>query len=156
MGDRIPRRGDPRCRAPFRNGGRTGRDRWDLDGRYGALHLAALAPGRFCSVAAHSAALFPAASTTAPGAFDDAEDFRSNDIWVATRSGALDDIPVWLDVGDRDGFRPAVERMGALLASRGVAVETHVWPGGHDRAYWGRHMSSYLGFAVEALARCTR
>lgn len=123
-------------------------------GGYGALHLATLTRGRFCAVGGHSPALFPSAGETAPGAFDDAADFARNDVWAAARAGALDDVRVWLDVGDADGFRAWTERFGRLLRTRKADVEIHTWPGGHDRDYWNTHTADYLGFYSSALADC--
>ena len=49
-------------------------------GGFGAYDLALLHPGRFCAVGGHSPALWLAGADTAPGAFDDAEDFNRNDV----------------------------------------------------------------------------
>ena len=53
---------------------------------------------------------------------------------------------VWLDVGEADGLRRSTEAMAATLQTDGGAAELHVWPGGHDRAYWGAHVVDYLQF----------
>ena len=50
-------------------------------------------------------------------------------------------MKVWLDVGDQDSFRAA----DAELARR-LSVILHVYPGGHDSAYWNGHMAVYLAF----------
>ena len=47
-------------------------------GGFGALDLALEHPGRFCAVGGHSAALWQRAGATAPGAFDNANDFNDN------------------------------------------------------------------------------
>ena len=44
-------------------------------GGFGAYSIARLRPQRFCAVGGHSAALWRSGGETAPGAFDDAEDF---------------------------------------------------------------------------------
>ena len=112
-------------------------------GGYGALHLASLRPGEFCAVGGHSAAVWTSAGATAPGAFDDAEDYARNDIFAV--ASKLKGVPVWLDNGDRDPFLDA----DAQLA-RTLHVTQHVWPGGHDRKYWDTHMAQYLRFYESA------
>src|SRR2546427_11328368 len=72
-------------------------------GGYGALHIASLRPSEVCAVGGHSAALWQRAGATAPGAFDNAEDFRRNNVFRAV--GKLKKVKVWLDVGDQDSFR---------------------------------------------------
>ena len=116
-------------------------------GGFGALHLAAAFPGRFCGVGAHSPAIFPDAASTAEGAFDDAEDFERHDLLA--RAG---DIPAgaWVDVGDDDPFAPAVR----TLVQRMRRPRFHPWPGGHDGDYWHSHMDEYVEFYVDALADC--
>ena len=59
-------------------------------GGFGAYNLARLARGRFCAIGGDSAALWPTASATAPGAFDDQADFAANDIIsLARANGSL-------------------------------------------------------------------
>jgi S-formylglutathione hydrolase FrmB len=126
-------------------------------GGFGALDIARLHPGRFCAVGGHSAALWLAGGDSAPGAFDDAEDFARHDVIAAARAG--DPYPgtaVWLDVGTQDPFRAADTALAAALRADGHPVQFHVWPGGHDAGYWNSHWSSYLGFYAAALAGCHR
>jgi S-formylglutathione hydrolase FrmB len=56
-------------------------------GGFGALDVARIAPGRFCAVGAHSAALWRTGGETPAGAFDDASDFGRHDLFsvAATR-----------------------------------------------------------------------
>jgi S-formylglutathione hydrolase FrmB len=112
-------------------------------GGYGALHLAALAPEEFCAVGGHSAAVWTSGGLSAPGAFDDADDYARNDIFA--EAPRLKGIPVWLDNGDRDPFRDA----DAKLAQK-LHVVQHVWPGGHTGSYWHAHMAQYLRFYERA------
>lgn len=113
-------------------------------GGYGALHIASLRPKLFCAVGGHSAALWHRASAAAPGAFDNAEDFRRNNVFTAVSK--LKHLQVWLDVGDQDSFKAA----DGDLARR-LSVVLHVFPGGHDSSYWNSHMGAYLAF----YARCS-
>jgi S-formylglutathione hydrolase FrmB len=109
-------------------------------GGYGALLLGAR--GRFCAVGGHSPALWFHAGDTPAGAFDDAADYARNDIvGHAPRYRA----PVWIDVGTDDPFRDA-----AVAYAKKIHAQLHVWPGGHDHAYWSAHMRQYLSFYARA------
>jgi S-formylglutathione hydrolase FrmB len=118
-------------------------------GGFGALHLAAAFPDRFCAVGAHSPAIFPSGALSAPGAFDDAEDFNRHDLLKRAR-----DIPpgTWVDVGNDDSFAAATKQ----LVERMRAPRYHPWPGGHDSGYWDAHMDDYVRFYVRELTRCRR
>jgi S-formylglutathione hydrolase FrmB len=123
-------------------------------GGFGALDLARLDPNRFCAVGGHSPALFETAADTPPGAFDDEADFRRHDLFAAAFARRPYRVPVWLDVGQGDPFRNAVDDFARLLRSRGVDVTMHIWPGSHEPAYWAAHMQAYLDFYVDALRSC--
>ena len=112
-------------------------------GGYGALHLASIRPDEFCAVGGHSAAVWTSGGASAPGAFDDAEDYARNDIFAA--AAKLKGLPVWLDNGDRDPFLAADAELAHTLH-----VTQHVWPGGHTGSYWHAHMAQYLRFYVDA------
>jgi enterochelin esterase-like enzyme len=119
-------------------------------GGFGALDLARLAPSRFCAVGGHSAALWDTAGETPPGAFDDAADFARHDVLAAARAGAhFGRGPAWLDTGAGDPFRSTDAELASLLHTA-----LHVWPGGHDVAYWTAHMRDYLRFYADALGTC--
>ena len=121
-------------------------------GGYGALHLASLAPRRFCAAGGHSAALWTSPGSTAPGAFDDAVDYARNDVFE--RTAAFRGLPVWIDGGTRDPFREADRAFVAALRRAGVQVSYHVWPGGHEGSYWHTHMAAYMRFYAAELSRC--
>jgi S-formylglutathione hydrolase FrmB len=120
-------------------------------GGFGALDLARLHPGRFCAVGAHSPALLRTAEETAPGAFDDAEDFARHDLFGGPFRGAA---AVWIDVGRADPFHDAATAYAELLRREGRNVSSHVWEGGHDREYWKAHLRDYLAFYADALEHC--
>jgi S-formylglutathione hydrolase FrmB len=122
-------------------------------GGFGAYDIARANPGRFCAVGGHSPALWQSAGETAPGAFDDAEDFARHDVVAVAQSqpGAFTAQPVWIDSGDEDPFRPGIEAFAAALRP---AITAKTWPGGHDGDYWNRHWGSYLRFYARALRRC--
>jgi S-formylglutathione hydrolase FrmB len=120
-------------------------------GGFGAYDLARLAPARFCAVGGHSAALWTSAADAAPGAFDNATDFARNDVigFVRAHPTLYGHARVWLDGGDRDPFHTADQVLARVLGTR-----LHVWPGGHDSAYWNAHWGTYLRFYATALATC--
>lgn len=117
-------------------------------GGFGALHLAAESPLAFCSVAAHSPAVFgerPRGRSPFAGAFDDARDFARSDVIERARS-----IPpgTWVDVGDDDPFAPAVRE----LVERMRRPRYREWDGGHDFTFFTKETRTWLRFHLE---RCS-
>ena len=102
-------------------------------------------PGPLHFLGGDSAALWTSGGASAPGAFDDAEDYARNDVFAAARRGAYRSLPVWIDGGDRDPFRDADATFARL-----VHVPDHVSPGGHASSYWHAHMAEYLSFYASA------
>jgi S-formylglutathione hydrolase FrmB len=124
-------------------------------GGFGALDIARLHPGRFCAVGGHSAALWVSGGDSAPGAFDDAQDFARHDVIAAARAGdPYRGAAVWIDVGTDDPFRAADSTLAEALRADGHPVQLHIWPGSHDQGYWQSHWNSYLQFYATALANC--
>ena len=124
-------------------------------GGFGALDLARLRPREFCAVGGHSPAMWVSAAQTPAGAFDDAKDFSLNNLIAIARHGdPYRGMAVWIDVGTQDPFRAADTTFADALRHHGQTVDFHVWPGGHDQAYWDSHWSDYLGFYASALAAC--
>ena len=119
-------------------------------GGFGAFDL-----GRrreFCAVGGHSAALWLRAADTAPGAFDDAEDFARHDLVALARKRGRKpwgDAALWLDGGAGDPFRMAGDTLAGALSMR-----MRHWRGGHTGDYWHAHYDDYLRFYARALARC--
>jgi len=123
-------------------------------GGFGALDIARRNHPRFCAVGAHSAALWLNAGQTAPGAFDDAQDFARHDVIAAARAAdPYGATPVWIDVGTQDPFRSADATLARALQARRHAVEFHVSPGSHNHDYWQRNWGNYLRFYAN---RCHR
>ena len=125
-------------------------------GGFGAYDLALLHPGRFCAVGGHSPALWLEGGASAPGAFDDAEDFERHDVIARAREdpGAFGAIPIWNDAGREDPFLISDVALDEALEEGGADLTDHVWPGGHERSYWDRHWGAYLRFYARALAHC--
>ncbi len=143
----------PAATRRFRTNGRVAIGGVSMGG-FGALDLARLYPRRFCAVGGHSAALWLAAGDTAPGAFDDAEDFARHDVIGSARRNPhlFGRAVVWIDGGDADPFRSADRALAQALRGQ---VSYHVWPGGHNSKYWDAHMPAYLRFYSRALAVCS-
>lgn len=125
-------------------------------GGYGAYHLGLLHPGRFCAVGGHSAGLWLDESEEFEGAFDNRADYERNDVLAAVRRDphAFGDTPVWNDYGDEDWFVAGNAAFVSALRAGGADLTAHVWPGGHDSAYWDAHWPQYLRFYADALATC--
>lgn len=119
---------------------------WSMGG-YGSLLLAERHPHRVAAVAAMSPALWLHAGDSAPGAFDDADDFRRNDVFAGVH--ALRDMPLRIDCGDVDPFASATRAFRARLDHRPAGgFET----GGHNVYYWRRQLPRALAFLGPRLA----
>ena len=125
-------------------------------GGYGAYHLGLEHPDRFCAVGGHSAGLWLDQSEEFEGAFDDRGDYERNDVLGTVRADpdAFGDTRIWNDYGDEDWFVPGNAAFVSALRKGGADLTAHVWPGGHDGAYWDAHWSQYLRFYADALAAC--
>jgi enterochelin esterase-like enzyme len=125
-------------------------------GGYGALEMVRASAQRQCGVAAMAPALWPSASQTPDGAFDDAEDFVSHDVYgaVADDPAALHGTPVFLVVGEDDPFAPITTRLADRLRAGPSKVEFHTAPGGHDSAFWDAHAREVVAWAASRSARC--
>jgi poly(3-hydroxybutyrate) depolymerase len=119
-------------------------------GGFGALDLARLAPGRFCAVGGHSAALWFRGGDSAAGAFDDAADFARHDLLRFAARRRLYRVPVWIDVGRDDPFYRADVTLGRELRAHGTRVRLVVHAGGHSG--WSGRMGGYLRFYAAACA----
>jgi S-formylglutathione hydrolase FrmB len=126
-------------------------------GGYGAFEVARHARrGRFCAVGGHSPAFWLSAGQTAPGAFDNAADFKRHDVYryIKRRRHPYGSTPLWIDRGDRDPFSPYDAAVVRALRARGARLTSHVWRGAHTGSYWRSHMARYLRFYARALAKC--
>ena len=110
-------------------------------GGYGALLPGSRRAG-FCAIGVQSPALWTSAAATAPGAFDDAQDYERNDVFELRPPH-----PLWIDLGASDPFRDAT-----LAHARRAGVHAHVSPGGHDNKFWDAHMPQFLRFFARACA----
>jgi enterochelin esterase-like enzyme len=67
-----------------------------------------------------------------------------------TRPG-IEQLQIMLDTGEEDPWYARVLVLYDVLLQRGIQHEFHVWPGGHDEAYWSSHTPEYLRFYSNAL-----
>lgn len=111
---------------------------WSMGG-YGSLLLASRLPrARLLGVAGMSSALWTEPGATAPGAFDDAADWRAHDVLTTCR--LPDDVPVTLVCGRADPFLGANRAyVRARPGTRSTFDE-----GGHDNGYWSDHAPGLL------------
>jgi pimeloyl-ACP methyl ester carboxylesterase len=120
---------------------------WSMGG-YGALRLAGLlGRSRVRAVVAESPALWHDFADTAPGAFDDAEDFADATVW--DRQDSLNGVAVRVDCGEADPFYEATVNYVGGFAHR---PEGSFEPGQHDMGYWRRMAPTQLRFLAGSLA----
>ena len=137
-------------------------------GGYGALRFAFLHPELFGSVSVHSAALMERlpnirVAESAQGSrmrlLGDVfgsppnPDFwdRNNPLTLA-RTAKLSGLKIYFDCGSEDGygFYAGAQELDKILSSRHIAHEFHLYPGGHDWAYFAEHLPASLEFEVQA------
>jgi S-formylglutathione hydrolase FrmB len=126
-------------------------------GGYGALELTRGSTTRRCGVVGIAPALWLQAGDSAPGAFDDAEDFDDHDVLGAIRSDArhaLHGTPVWLAGGDRDPFKPGTDAAAAALRDQHESVVRRTGHGGHDGAYFHRQYLPMLRWFIRRFTSC--
>ena len=120
---------------------------WSMGG-YGSLLLASqLGPDRVGAVVAESAALWTEPGASAPGAFDDREDFEAHDVFAPQRLEVLRQIPVRLDCGRSDPFVAGNRAFATALPSAELTVDE----GGHTGEYWRDHAGRQLRWVAEQL-----
>jgi S-formylglutathione hydrolase FrmB len=114
---------------------------WSMGG-YGSLHLAAqLGAGRVAAVAAESPAIWLRAGGSAPGAFDDADDFDTHTVFG--HQAQLAGIPLRIDCGTGDSFYDATKDYVASLTPHPAGG---FQPGAHDLTYWRARAPEQLAF----------
>lgn len=125
-------------------------------GGYGAYHIGLRFPQRFCAVGGHSAGIYLRYEGSSFGAFDNAADFRRNDIVTDVRRDpdAFGEARIWNDYGDEDWFVEGNAAFVEALEQGDADLTAHVWPGGHDGVYWSEHWPDYLRFYSRTLADC--
>jgi len=119
---------------------------WSMGG-YGSLLLASrLGPDRVAAIAAESPALWLRAADSALGAFDNAADFRANDVFA--RRAVLSRIPIRIDCGIADPFHSAAREFASGLHPRPVI---DLGAGDHSWGYWRRKAPKAINFVGNSL-----
>jgi dienelactone hydrolase len=121
---------------------RLGLHGWSMGG-YGAMLLVRSARNWLSpvGVAVSSPAFFASAGATPAGAFDDAEDFRRNDVFA--HAAWLKDVPLRIDCGEQDPFYPAVQDFRRRMRPTPSGGSGR---GGHNRDYWRKVAPAQLRF----------
>ncbi len=119
---------------------------WSMGG-YGALLLAGSSlSGKVAAVATISAALWAEFEQSAPGAFDDAADFRAHDVFAL--AGELSGTPLSMVCGDLDPFRDANV---AFIRRVGANPDGAIQAGGHTSGFFRRVAGAQLGAVLSHL-----
>jgi enterochelin esterase-like enzyme len=119
---------------------------WSMGG-FGALLMAGKQRLPVKAVAVSSPALFTAPGATAPGAFDDADDFRANDVYG--HATWLHDVRLRMDCGLQDPFYAATKDLAQRISPRPAGSFS---AGGHDKNYWRHVAPAQLRFLGKLLA----
>ncbi len=119
---------------------------WSMGG-YGALLLAErVGTSRCAAVAVDSPALWPKASDTASGAFDNAADFSSHN--VLANHARLTGLPIRIAIGTSDPFYKTTRVFASELTP---PPATDFSRGGHDTAFWRHSAPHQIAFLGEHL-----
>jgi S-formylglutathione hydrolase FrmB len=133
-------------------------------GGYGALRMAFLHPQLFGSVSAHSGALMERLPAVSVGNSPEAGRLRilgnvfgsppdrpfwdrNNPLNVA-RTAEFAGMKIYFDCGAQDdyGFEAGAQALHNVLVSRSIAHEFHIYPGGHNAAYFAAHLPDSVRF----------
>jgi enterochelin esterase-like enzyme len=126
-------------------------------GGFISLHTAFLHTDLFSKVGGHSPALFLDDWSTTGGEnglksflYPTGEIRQTRDPLILAQNVDLTGIKVYLDCGDKDGYKfyEGSEKLYSLLKAKGVSVEYHLNPGEHNDDYWKSMLDSYLLFYV--------
>lgn len=119
-------------------------------GGSGALINAFVNPSVFGIVGAHSPSLPEEGWREFLGSGDDFA--RRDPISLAFSEAWLNDLTIWIDMGDEDFWLSRGEALRAALVESGLTHEWRVFPGDHCGDYWEEHIPDYLRFYDSALA----
>lgn len=123
---------------------------WSMGG-YGALLLAAtMGAATVAAAAPMSAALWTEPGLSAPGAFDDAQDWQQHDVFAERARFA--GIPIRLACGTSDPFIAADKVfVDGFPATAPYNVTGVFVPGGHDGNFWAAQAQGQLAFLARHL-----
>jgi enterochelin esterase-like enzyme len=119
-------------------------------GGHGALQLALNHPRLFDVVGGHSAVF--RSEVEAFAFFGTGAEYQQRDpISLVTELNLPVSFALWLDMGVDDQWLPRTRYFHEILVQRGVPHTWHLDPGGHEGAYWRRHLRAYLEWYDKAL-----
>ncbi|HPL28798.1 MAG TPA: OpgC domain-containing protein, partial [Anaerolineae bacterium] len=121
-------------------------------GGYGALVLGFTHPEAFGVIGAHT----PCLHSEGPGValLGTGDEYAQRDpITLASTLAGLDQLRIWIDVGEQDPWLGRVEHLHDILADRGIGHDWQALPGTHIGEYWSTHVIDYLHFYGSALAQ---
>jgi S-formylglutathione hydrolase FrmB len=77
----------------------------------------------------------------------------ANSPLTLARTANLAGLRIYFDCGDADdyGFNVGAQLLHNLLLSRTVSHEFHIYPGGHNWAYFSAHLPASLEFESRAI-----
>lgn len=113
-------------------------------GGQGALTHALTHPEVFGVVGAHSPS-FRRADGSIPAFGDPAFYNQYDPIWLVQNTRAAEQLQIWIDDGESDTqWGSAIREFHELLVALKIPHEWHVFPGGHEPAYWISLVPTYL------------
>jgi putative tributyrin esterase len=123
-------------------------------GGLGALHIAMRRPDVFGTVEANSPSIRVGRDPSLW--FLVGDNWNQHDpIWLARNAPDLNQLRLWIDIGDSDIWLDNVTVLHQALVARGVRHDWHVFTGEHEAEYWIDHVPDYLRFYATAVAPAT-
>jgi enterochelin esterase-like enzyme len=120
-------------------------------GAFGALSIAFTHTDVFGAVGAHSPSI--RTEEDLKSIAGEGEQYAKIDpINLAYDAPGVEDLNIWIDIGDEDPWLERAEELHTALEERGVNHEWNVMPGGHEGEYWTRNLVTYLRYYDRVLS----
>jgi S-formylglutathione hydrolase FrmB len=80
--------------------------------------------------------------------------WKRNDPLTIVRTAVLAGLHIYFDCGSEDdyGFDAGAQALDKLLLARRIPHEFHLYPGGHNWAYFAEHLPALLQFHSQVFA----
>ena len=122
-------------------------------GGLGAIQLALNHPAEFSVVGMRSPSLRRIGDPDVGAFFGDASYYANYDPFVlVNRSDTVNQLALYFIIGDRDIWLQRTQEFLGLLDQKHAHYEWHVYPGGHDDAFFASHLDEELAFYGAHLA----
>lgn len=117
-------------------------------GGFGALVQAFTHPNVFQAVAAHSPSLRAEDQLEELKSIlgSGAEFARRDPINLAVSAPGLEQLQIWVDMGEEDPWLQRADVLNEILDARGIEHEWNVFAGDHSGEYWQSNLVTYLRF----------